>query len=63
MATDPNPTTAGAKIIGGLVEALRAVTLVRAVCDIDGFEMTTQEAIDVLAKIDAAAEKAINDAR
>ena len=50
--SQPN-TTAGQKIVDGLTEALRAVALVRAVRALDGFEMTEQEAVNVLAQVDA----------
>ena len=41
------------KILTGLSEALRIATLIRAVYEIDGFEMTEKEAMEVLAKLDA----------
>ena len=43
------------KIEAGLQEATRALTLRRAVHELDGFEMTEQEAVDVLARVDAVA--------
>lgn len=46
-------TKAGAKIIAGLSEASRVATLIRAVVDVGGRELTEQEAVQVLAALDA----------
>ena len=47
------PDRTANKILTGLSEALRIATLIRAVYEIDGFEMTEKEAMEVLAKLDA----------